>query len=357
MLEKGECMHVSPLNQNVLGWIHMLGLSLLAWMASRVYFRENKSLQMMRAFVAAGFTAGLLLSFGAILTKIPFLALLQPMRIFVWVFFLANILIAAAAVLTFEKNIPLSLILLAVLIFSILNSQWSLVFVLGGLLYITGDIIRSYVGGFIPLVWEAVVRVFLIIGMVLIFAAWLPVIDHTIESFKQPYALFPALVLALIAAKIIPVKAYKPVFYILIIYSLAAASYFHHKHDFFAAQVDSEWDKVRIWCRENTDKNDRLITPPEGNNFRILSLRTTLSEDMPALVWVDPFVYQRNHIRVEEVLKGYSSGLWDLNFLFSLADKWKAAYVIVKGPYIPEDKNPIYRSGFYSIFSFPFEDY
>ena len=351
MLEKGDCMHVSPLNQSVLGWIHMLGLSLMAWLVSTIYFIENKNLQMMRSFVAAGFIVGLLLSFAAILTKLPFLALLQPMRIFVWVFFLANVLIAAAAVLIFEKNIPLSLILLAVLIFNILNSQWSVVFILVGLLYIAGDIIRSFVGGFIPLFWEAVVRVFLIIGMVLVFAAWLPVVNHSVESFKQPYTLFPALVLALIAAKIIPIKAYKPALYILIIYSFAAASYFHHRHDFFSAQIDSEWDKAQIWCRENTDMNDRFITPPEGDNFRILSLRTTLSEDMPALVWIDPFEYQINHIRVEEVLKGYSGGLWDLNFLFSLADKWKAAYVIVNHSYIPEDQKPVYRSGAYSIFS------
>ena len=78
-----------------------------------------------------------------------------------------------------------------------------------------------------------------------------------------------------------------------------------------------------------------FITPPNGNNFRILSLRSTVSEDMPALLWVDPFEYVENHERISKIEQGRSGIKWNLIDLFSLAQKWRVGYVVTEGEFDP----------------------
>src|SRR5262249_18264084 len=133
---------------------------------------------------------------------------------------------------------------------------------------------------------------------------------------------------------------------LMIIYCLVMASV--HSRQFFDERADANWDEVGLWCRQHTAKNERFITPPEKQNFRSLSLRSTYSERISQLAWVDPFVYLQNDRDANRAARGYTETGCDLSYLLALAKEWKCQYLIVKGT-LPPGVTPRYRAGPYSV--------
>jgi hypothetical protein len=133
---------------------------------------------------------------------------------------------------------------------------------------------------------------------------------------------------------------------LLVIYSLAAASV--NRYNIYTRRFDPDWEIVRRWSGQHTAKSAKFITPPKNGNFRVLSLRTSINEDIGLIVWVDPPVFRRNQEYIQKVKEGYNGNIADLEYLFGLAKDWSVDFVIVKGAYKP-DMRPIFQSGPFSI--------
>jgi len=344
-IEKGDCMHVSPFNQSFLGWVKMLGLLTLAYLANKYILRYEESSKLISLLILCGTFFGLFLSIAAVVTKIPILALFQPMRIFLWVTFLAYLLIAMAAVQSLRQNSQVGIILIGILILSILNSPLTLIFISVAIAYL---IIRKYwikLNQYIPFSFDNLASVIITLTVCGMFFSWITQLWYP----HSPSILAAGSLILLMSLKIIRKKNWNRILiYVLVGFSVLFTSIF--RHDYFSNKMDSDWDKTRLWCKNNTKKDDTFITPPNGNNFRILSLRSTVSEEMPALLWVDPFEYVKNHVRVKIVEQGHSSMKWNLKYLFSLAQKWRVGYVVTKGSFDPNDISPVFSSGDFSVF-------
>lgn len=344
-IEKGTCEHVSPLNQSIFGWTEMLGFIILAYLADRQILKHNKNTKLIIRFILGGTFIGLFLSISAIISKLPIFTLLQPMRIFLWVTFLAIFLIAVAAAQSLRQNSQAGIILIGVLILSILYSPLSLVFVFVAIVYLIIEKHWAKLSQYIPFSFDTLASVIITLAICGMFFSWITQLWYP----HSPSILAAVFLIFLMSLKIIRKKNWNRILiYALVGYTVLVTSIFHH--DYFANNMDSDWDKTRLWCKKNTKKDDIFITPPDGNNFRILSLRSTVSEDMPALLWVDPFEYVKNYERVSRVEKGFSGMKWNLKYLFSLAQKWRADYVIIKGAFDPFNIYPIFSSGDFCVF-------
>ena len=345
LAEMGNCVHVSPLNQNIFGWAEMLGLIILGYMSYVQILKHNECSKMITQFILYGTFIGLFLSFSAIITKLSILALFQPMRIFIWVTFLANLLIALAASKSLRQNTLAGTILIGVLVTEILYSQWFLIFVIGAIVYLFMEKYWTSLKRYIPFSLDNLTTSAIAVLVFAMFIAW----KVKWSYFQNPLILFVGLVMFLMSLRVIRKKfIYTVLLFILMLYSVGMTSVFNH--DYFAFKRNPDWDIIRLWCRNNTEKDDVFITPPYGNNFRILSLRSTVSENMQPLLWIDPFEHVSNSARIRKVEQGYSNLRWNLNHLLHLAQKWQVDYVITEGAYEPDDISPIFSSGPYAVF-------
>jgi hypothetical protein len=112
----------------------------------------------------------------------------------------------------------------------------------------------------------------------------------------------------------------------------------------------ADWDRVRNWVRQETPKTEKFLTTTTGADFSVRALRTSVSTGNGALAWVDPEMFQHSRARVERVRKAQANGVWDLNFLSTLAREWGASYVLIKGPFTPGAFQPLCRFGVYTVF-------
>jgi len=345
MLEKGTCKHVSPFNQNLYGWVWMAAFMATALVAAHKELRKNQNAQWLIRFVIWGIPAGMILSLGAAVTQLPLLGLLQPMRVFLWITFLTFILISGGASHSKEKDFWAFILLMGVVGFSILDSRWALVFM--GVYWFYSMFKKKWIklSLFLPLSLDQFMRLGLGIGVMGMVLVWKP-------GWGPSHSPLPIGVGILLLLMTLPPlrRAFlkKVLILLLLAYCVLTVSFL--RHDYFERKTDKNWNEVRLWCRNHTQKNDTFITPPQGNNFRILSWRTTLNEDMIHLVWVDPSLYEKIHQKAEEVQKGLVRSTWDLNILFSLAEKWDADYVLIRGNYIPRIYLPVFESGPYKLF-------
>lgn len=347
-IEKGACKHVSPFNQSFLGWVHMLGVIALAYLANKFILKKKKSGNLIGLSLLCGTGFGLALSFAAVVTKVPLFALIQPMRIFLWVTFLAYLLIALAAVQTLRQNSQVGVILSAIIVLSVLNSLWSLMFVFAAIAYLIIEKYWALLSRHISFSFPAFVFIGITLAVCVMIFSWIFQLGHP----HSPSHLPAGLLIFLMSLTLMSKKNYCGLLvFILVGYSVIGTSFF--RHDYFAGRMNLDWDKTRLWCRDNTDESDKFITPPDGNNFRIISLRSTVSEEMLALLWVDPFEYVKNQKRVSLVEQSRLKMKWNLKNLFSLAQKWGATYVVTEGAFEPIQTSPAFSSGDFCVFRVP----
>jgi hypothetical protein len=138
----------------------------------------------------------------------------------------------------------------------------------------------------------------------------------------------------------------------LLIVSLFSVS--QYRHDYYGpSRVDPGWFEVQEWSRQHTDKTDTFITVPNaGGNFRTRSFRTTLSEPMSALCWVDPLECRRNAEMVEQVEQSRVNGRWNVADLVTLAGEWNSRYILVADEY-NSNFEPVFAIGRYTVFQVP----
>lgn len=348
ILEKGTCEHVSPFNQSLYGWFWMGALVVTALAAAYRELWGNSQARWLSRFIIWGIPAGLFLSLTAVWTQLPLLALFQPMRLFLWITFMTYLLIAGGAVRSIKKDFWEFVLLLGVIGLSILSSGWALVFMGVYWIYPLLKKNKERFQTVLPLSLEHWMKWGLGVGVVAMVLAWKPGWGVP----RSPLPIGVGILLFSMTFRTFRHSFFQSVFLFLVLaYTVLSLSVV--QHDLFEDKTDENWDKIRLWCRNHTQKKDVFLSPPRGKNFRILSWRTTVSEDMPALVWVDPALYERNHRRVEMVQEGLSRTGWDLNYLFPLAEKWDADYVLIQGKYRPPFYFPVYRSGPYRVFIVP----
>jgi hypothetical protein len=368
---KGTMAHVSPFNQSVLGWVRMLGLAALAWLAHRHLSLSDEGTSLVLGFAWSGTLFALVLSTLTVLSGSARLAQFQPMRVFFWVTLFVNVSLAASVVQALKRALPEGIILLAVLVLTMLNSLWATGFILLGVGYFllarSGVLEKLASLGFaftVPTLRPlaelrrrdgagVVARAAVAASVGLMILAWLLGEGQPSADLRRPLPVVAGLLLLLLSSKPILTSRWRwAVFVGLTVASVAGASLFWHSY--FGERLDPHWDSVRRWIRENTPKEARFISAMQpdhtygGGNFRTLALRTALGEPQSALLWVDPLVGTENGRRVSQVKEAYDGQAWSLEHLFALADEWDAEYVVVKGLY-QRNTRPVFLLEPYSV--------
>jgi hypothetical protein len=100
----------------------------------------------------------------------------------------------------------------------------------------------------------------------------------------------------------------------------------------------NDWLAVCDWCRKNSAKEDLFLTPPLEDNFRLHALRSSIGEEMSALVWVAPRAYKTNMATAAAIRADLKNGCWDLTGLRDAARTNRARFVLVDGPFRPADR-------------------
>jgi hypothetical protein len=112
----------------------------------------------------------------------------------------------------------------------------------------------------------------------------------------------------------------------------------------------TDWDQVRDWVRQETPKTEKFLTTTTGADFSVIALRSSVSVGGGALAWIDPVMFQESKVRLGQVKKAKSNGMWDLDALSVLARDWGASYLLVKGPFTPQGSQPLCTFGVYAVF-------
>ena len=362
--------HISPFKFKVVHWAAVAGMLAVGIIGQIQFNREDKRSSLLAKFALSGAVGGIVLAFLAVASHSVKLALFQPLRTFFWVGLFCSLLLAAAAVRAFETSLAAGIILAAPLVLLALDSRWAVIFVWLALSYLgirwflarwwsRGSV--SDPGTEIDPNWgprtapftllQAALEKYSRYGLsfiaVLILAAWALGSRQPFESLRAPVLLFPALLCLLATVVLNRQVKWRPLAAaLMIVYCLAMASV--ESRRFFDERADADWDEIRRWCRQHTAKTDRFVTPPEKQNFRCLSLRSTRSERVTQLAWVDPYVYLQNTHDADLAARGYTESGSDLNYLLALAKEWKCEYLIARGA-LPPGVTPRYRAGPYSV--------
>jgi hypothetical protein len=136
-----------------------------------------------------------------------------------------------------------------------------------------------------------------------------------------------------------------------LLFSLVIVSINTHRN--YKVRFDTDWDKVRYWARQQTQKSDLFINATGSGNFRTTSLRSSIGEPESALMWVDPIIGLENADNYHRVHQGYDGSSWNLSYLLSLRKNWNANYIILDKPYYPKDLEPVFVAGRFSLLKIP----
>jgi len=359
---KGTISHISPFNQNSIGWIRLILLMILTLLGLKIIDKLTLNEKLIIWFIICGSLISITLSLIAISTKWVRLAQFQPMRIFSWVTFFIYLLLAIITVKTWYKKLMTSIILVAVFALEILRSLWALPFALIGIIDL---LVRNYTKkrGYDVSFWDNLVIVGIISIVVVMFLLWKvsKLFSFPITTFLNPLPLGVGIMLVgLVFLRQGEYLKRTAILVAIIVYALlGGAIHWHLYYDtrdhpewdasIYKARTHPDWDAVRRWCRDHTPKDARFIVAGGYGNFRALAWRTVIGEPMGALAWVDPLEYARNEKQLQKVLSTYEDGFWNLNKLFDLAKQWNVSYIIVNGPYKPFIQ-PIFQTGSFSVF-------
>lgn len=345
--EKGSINHIAFLNHPPVNLLNTLLVLVLAWLSYWHLDRDTPTSRLLAYFLVSGTVATIVLSTAATTTAIVKLSLLQPARIMLWVTLCAYLLLAIATLKALQQRALVGVILLAVLVFTLFGSLWTLACVALGIGY--------FLAKSLP-IWRRAVEIWkletltkaafflLVIGM---FVAWAVGKYLPFDSFRNPMPLVAGLLLAALVYKNLFEHSTRWMLTGLVLaYAVAGASL--HWHQSYAERVDPDWYALQMWSREQTPVDAAFITLPEYGNFRTRAFRTTLNEPMSALAWVDPLLNEANAAAAARVRAGYDGTTWDMEYIFTLAREWDATYVVVKEPYTPRVA-PVFEAGPYRV--------
>lgn len=345
----GNTGHISLFRHGWLDWFGFASVFGLALMARNRFLKGEAGFGLLQHASICGSVIGLALSLTAVLTHAMKPMLFQPMRIFFWVTLFCFLLIVAAMVEAFKNAAHQAGILLAsVLALTTLNSILAPLFAFIGLVYFIAEWLlakRSGRGGFDSALAISTKAALTSIAAA-IFAAWMLGTKQPIGSLRSPVLLLPCAI-GLVALFFPKLKSLQtPMAVGLMLYCLVAASIYRYEYN--RRYLDSDWRAVRLWIQANTNPADRFITPPDQIGFRVLALRTTVSESLPRVVWSAPFTFLENKQAAERAAKGYTNNATDAAYLVGLAREWKCGYVVARGNYDAQ-MAPLFRSGEFSV--------
>jgi hypothetical protein len=336
--------HASPLFYGAHNWTLAIGAALLALGMMRRKSRSDRDM-FLSLSILMGLISGIALSIASLVADSVVLVQLQSLRIFLWVNLFSFLAIVVGIRKYFVSAPAFAAIVLGVVTLSILRSVWLIVFILLGIAYLAWMQLKRLAWWNMPrgnVLALACVPIIILFAM--IFREWLPI--GRLQHFG------PALVIATITACLATSRtlaARRCLAVAAVLTALAFASM--DRSITYGGDHGQSWDSVRKWCRENTDKSARFLTPSDVSNFSLRSLRSTVSMRAEALIWVDPHLYLANMKRATIVDRAYEGNGWNLEALEQLAREWHAEYVLIRGAHTaPVAARKVYESGPYSVF-------
>ncbi|MBS1790721.1 MAG: hypothetical protein JST85_23590 [Acidobacteria bacterium] len=345
----GNTGHISLFRHGWLDWFGFASVFGLAMMARNRFLKGQNGFDLLQRASVCGSIIGLALSLAAVLTHAMKPMLFQPMRTFFWVTLFCFLLITAATVEAFKNAAHLAGILLAsVLVLTTLNSILAPLFALLGLAYFVAErlLAKPFERGGFGFALVISTKAALTLSATAVFAAWILGTKQPIGSLRSPVLLLPCAI-GLAALFFPKLKSRQtPMAIGLMLYCLIAASIY--RYDYNRRYLDHDWRAVRLWIQANTQPADRFITPPDQIGFRVLALRTTVSESLPRVVWSAPYTFLENKQAAERAAKGYTNNATDAAYLFDLAREWQCGYVVARGIYVGR-WTPLFRSGEFSV--------
>ena len=126
-----------------------------------------------------------------------------------------------------------------------------------------------------------------------------------------------------------------------------------NQHNSYAEKLDRDWIAVQEWARSNSDKHDKFLITQGAGNFRTRSLRSSIAEVDSALAWVDPDTLVINSHQSELVNRAFDGNVWDIEQLIYLGNQWNGQYIVVMGPYTPQNIHASFESGPYTVIKVP----
>lgn len=339
--------HISLFNYRAPHWFAAIGMLVLAALAWVQFNRASRPQSVLLKMAATGAAFGIAISAIAVQTHSVKLALFQPLRFFYWVSFICAFLVILNAVCAMRTSQVAGILLLAPIALVTLESQLFHPFLALAIAFLLGRLILLGFSKSSQEIYESIARIGIGVMAMVIPLGWWFGTRQPIETLRAPKLVLPALACF---AVLVPLSR-RPVWHmiaaaVVFVFCMIAGNV--QSQRFFAERYDADWESVSRWCRNHTQPADRFLTPPEKPNFRSLSLRTTLSERITQLSWVDPPEYLRNAAAADRAATGYGQSACDLEFLLPLAREWHCDYVITRGP-LPERIVPRYRAGPYAV--------
>lgn len=347
--ERGSS-HIDLLKYKAFHWIGALGMLAVAALGRRVFHRADEKSALLVKFALTGTVAAIVLSLLAVKTGSVPLALFQPLRLFYWVGLFSTIVLAAAAVEAFRQTVIGGILLIAPLALIAVDSRWSAIFILLALIYLA---LMETVARRFPTRLDLLEQAFrwaLVALAGLFLGAWALGGRWGFASLRSPEPAFLGALCLLSAAVFYRARFWRPAAAGL---AIALCLWFAttQSRKFYEERADPAWDQVRVWSRDHTANDARFLTPPDKPNFRSLALRSSQTERISQLSWVDPFVYQQNGLAADRAEQGFSNGAKsesNLKVLVPLAKELQCRYIVTESS-LPSDIYPLFRVGTYSI--------
>ena len=347
----GDTGHISLLKLSWLEWVNAVSFFGLSWVAFNRFLKGDAGFELLKRAMICGTVFGLILSLTATVTRAMKPMLFQPLRIFFWVTLICFLFLVAAMIEAFKSSRLAGILLAAPLVLTVLNSILAPMFAVLGLGYFAAEWLAKRFGVPIQRFPQIAAQTCLVLSVAGIFAAWALGNKQPVGSLSSPVLLLPGAIC--LAVLFVPglknwnPKLHVPIVAALIIYSLIAISLHRYTHS--QRWLDADWRTVRLWVQANTNPSDRFITPPDQVGFRVLALRSTVSESLPRVIWSAPYTYLENKQAAERAAKGYDKAATDPEYLFGLAHEWNCNYVITRGNYDNLRFKPVFSSGKFSV--------
>lgn len=343
---KGRMVHNSPFVQSVSAWLSFFSLGAIAWFATKRFTRgfEDHRIQDVWWAIGAGAAIAFILSAVSHASQMPFLIRLQPMRMFIVPWFGCIVLVAVGAsraFLTRDASWPW---LAAVVGTSLLHGGISiLVMPLCAVVLLV-----SPTGVSLTRTWA---RSRIALGGVVIVG-----LAMALGSGRSLHFLLGVLVVASILALSFLTKAPKLVASMLCVVLVcfgAVSSWVYFcvepSRSTGRPRVDKDYRRTLEWIRDNTPRDSRFATEPGMAFFRTRSLRTSVNETIPAVVWVDPFQYRDSKEKAGMVDALFQEGGKSQEEVEAISRLYGFKYVVARESVFPPFQL-IFSSGPFHVF-------
>lgn len=349
---KGEMQHISPFSQPLTGWITLLVVASIGLLIWWFFDRPDSQNQQMSLIIVWGFVVGFGFSIVAVSVTSVRLAQFQPMRIFLWVWLLTNWLWLLQAYKQLRTGSVLGILMFGGTILFLLQSLYAFLMVTAVGIYVVLYVYEIHIKSIkhiLPEVWAR----YSLIGMTgLVGLGWLVGQWFGLSSYflRNLFPLPILLILTLLVYRFWSTSRQQGYLWIVlfVIVFIGASTYWQGKHI-----SNADWQAVQLWSREHTHEDERFLTVPDiGNNFRTGAFRTTVSEPMSALAWVDPITETNLGVFISRVNEAQNNGKWNLVELMKLANEANANYIVVPHA-TPHHLSPVFQTDSILIFAVP----